>query len=113
MKRKENNMEQIILAVTIIFMILVAFVAVLFLSPLKGFLKKKTTKEEYETLLALAEISVRWAKQWMDTATGQEKKREVYGYLIERCKALGLEFTAEDIDKAIEASYEAIKKEQE
>lgn len=106
-------MEQIILAVTIIFMILVAFVTVLFLSPLKGFLKKKTTKEEYETLLALAEISVRWAKQWMDTATGQEKKREVYGYLIERCKALGLEFTAEDIDKAIEASYEAIKKEKE
>ena len=49
----------------------------------------------------------------MDTATGQEKKQEVYGYLIERCKALGLEFTEEDIDKAIEASYEAIKKEQQ
>ena len=106
-------MENVLLIITIALLIVVAVAAILFATPIRNLIKKKTTKEEYDTLLALAEISVRWAKQWMDTATGQEKKREVYGYLIERCKALGLEFTAEDIDKAIEASYEAIKKEEE
>ena len=106
-------MENLLLIITIVLLIVVAVAAILFATPIRNLIKKKTTKEEYDTLLALAEISVRWAKQWMDTATGQEKKREVYGYLIERCKALGLDFTSEDIDKAIEASYEAIKKEKE
>lgn len=106
-------MENILMIITILLLVLIAAAALMFATPAKKLLQKKTTKEEYDTLLALAEISVRWAKQWMDTATGQEKKQEVYGYLIERCKALGLEFTEEDIDKAIEASYEAIKKEQQ
>lgn len=106
-------MENITLIITILLLVAVAIAALLFTTPIKDLLKTKTTKEEYETLLELAEISVRWAKQWMQTATGEEKKQEVYGYLIERCKTLGLEFTEEDIDKAIEASYEAIKKEKE
>ncbi len=106
-------MENLLLIITIALLIVVAVAAILFATPVKKLLQKKTTKEEYDTLLALAEISVRWAKQWMDTATGEEKKQEVYAYLLARCKALGLEFTEEDIDKAIEASYEAIKKEKE
>lgn len=106
-------MENLLLIITITLLIVVAVAAILFATPVKKLLQKKTTKEEYDTLLALAEISVRWAKQWMDTATGEEKKQEVYAYLLARCKALGLEFTEEDIDKAIEASYEAIKKEKE
>lgn len=106
-------MEHITLMITILLLIMVAVATILFATPMRSLLKKKTTKEEYDTLLALAEISVRWAKQWMQTATGEEKKQEVYAYLLERCKALGLNFTAEDIDKAIEASYEAIKKEKE
>lgn len=106
-------MENVLLIITIALLIVVAVAAILFATPVKKLLQKKTTKEEYDTLLALAEISVRWAKQWMDTATGEEKKQEVYAYLLARCKALGLEFTEEDIDKAIEASYEAIKKEKE
>lgn len=106
-------MGNITLIITILLLAVVVIAAFMFATPVKDLLKKKTTKEEYETLLELAEISVRWAKQWMQTATGEEKKQEVYGYLIERCKALGLNFTAEDIDKAIEASYEAIKKEKE
>ena len=106
-------MEHITLMITILLLIMVAVATILFATPMRNLLKKKATKEEYDTLLALAETSVRWAKQWMQTATGEEKKQEVYAYLLERCKALGLEFTAEDIDKAIEASYEAIKKEKE
>ena len=106
-------MGNITLIITILLLAAVVIAAFMFATPVRDILKKKTTKEEYETLLELAEISVRWAKQWMQTATGEEKKQEVYGYLIERCKALGLNFTAEDIDKAIEASYEAIKKEKE
>ena len=106
-------MEHITLMITILLLIMVAVATILFATPMRNLLKKKTTKEEYDTLLALAEISVRWAKQWMQTATGEEKKQEVYAYLLARCKALGLEFSADDIDKAIEASYEAIKKEKE
>lgn len=106
-------MGNITLIITILLLTMVVIAAFMFATPVKDLLRKKTTKEEYDTLLELAEISVRWAKQWMQTATGEEKKQEVYGYLIERCKALGLNFTAEDIDKAIEASYEAIKKEKE
>ena len=106
-------MGNITLIITILLLAVVVIAAFMFATPVKDLLKKKTTKEEYDTLLELAEISVRWAKQWMQTATGEEKKQEVYAYLLERCKALGLEFTAEDIDKAIEASYEAIKKEKE
>lgn len=106
-------MGNITLIITIFLLVIVVIAAFTFATPVKDLLRKKTTKEEYDTLLELAEISVRWAKQWMQTATGEEKKQEVYGYLIERCKALGLNFTAEDIDKAIEASYEAIKKEKE
>lgn len=106
-------MEHITLMITILLLIMVAVATILFATPMRNLLKKKATKEEYDTLLALAEISVRWAKQWMQTAPGEEKKQEVYAYLLARCKALGLEFTKEDIDKAIEASYEAIKKERE
>ena len=106
-------MENVLLIITIALLIVVAVTAILFATPIRNLIKKKTTKEEYDTLLALAEISVRWAKQWMQTAPGEEKKQEVYAYLLARCKALGLEFTEEDIDKAIEASYEAIKKEKE
>ena len=106
-------MEHITLMITILLLIMASVATILFATPMRNLLKKKTTKEEYDTLLALAEISVRWAKQWMQTATGEEKKQEVYAYLLARCKALGLEFTEEDIDKAIEASYEAIKKEKE
>lgn len=106
-------MEHITLMITILLLIMASVATILFATPMRNLLKKKTTKEEYDTLLALAEISVRWAKQWMQTAPGEEKKQEVYAYLLARCKALGLEFTEEDIDKAIEASYEAIKKEKE
>lgn len=106
-------MENALMIITVILLVVIAVAAIAFVSPAKELLKKKTTKEEYDTLLELAEISVRWAKQWMSTSTGKEKKLEVYNYLIERCKELGISFTEEDIDKAIEASYEAIKKEQE
>jgi LL-H family phage holin len=106
-------MENLLLIITITLLIVVAAAAILFATPIRNLIKKKTTKEEYDTLLALAEISVRWAKQWMDTATGTEKKEEVLRYLEEKTSELGLNITADDIDKAIEAAYEKVKKETE
>ncbi|CDA90806.1 putative uncharacterized protein [Firmicutes bacterium CAG:238] len=106
-------MENLLLIITITLLIVVAAAAILFATPIRNLIKKKTTKEEYDTLLALAEISVRWAKQWMDTATGAEKKEEVLRYLEEKTSELGLNITADDIDKAIEAAYEKVKKETE
>ncbi|MDD7533026.1 MAG: phage holin, LLH family, partial [Treponema sp.] len=61
----------------------------------------------------ITETAVRWAKQWLDTATGAEKKEEVLRYLEEKTSELGLNITADDIDKAIEAAYEKVKKETE
>lgn len=55
-------MENLLLIITITLLIVVAAAAILFATPVKNLIKKKTTKEEYDTLLALAEISVRWAK---------------------------------------------------
>ena len=106
-------MENLLLIITITLLIVVAAAAILFATPIRNLIEKKTTKEEYDTLLALAEISVRWAKQWMDTATGAEKKEEVLRYLEEKTSELGLNITADDIDKAIEAAYEKVKKETE
>jgi hypothetical protein len=76
-------------------------------------LKSTTTDDEYQVLMQLAETGVRWARQWMQTATGEEKKTEVSGYLQEKAAALGLIVGEDDIDKAIEAVYDKIKQETE
>lgn len=67
--------------------------------------------DDFKTLMELAEVAVRWARQWMKTATGEEKKAKVAGYLLRKAQALGLNVDEEDIDKVIEAVYDKIKNE--
>ena len=98
---------------TVVALTVIAAGAVIYTAPARALAKRQLSEEEYKQLLDTAETAVRWAKQWLDTATGVEKKKEVLRYLEEKTSELGLNITADDIDKAIEAAYEKVKKETE
>lgn len=91
--------------------IIISICAILLTGVLIPMIRGKLTLEQQETLEYWANIAVRWAKQWMQTATGEEKKEEVFRFVSEKAAALGLRVDEEDIDKAIEAVYEMVKKE--
>lgn len=98
---------------TVVALIVIAAGAVIYTAPARALAKRQLSEEEYKQLNDITETAVRWAKQWLDTATGEEKKEEVLRYLEEKTAELGLNITVEDIDKAIEAAYEKVKKETE
>ena len=98
---------------TVIALAVIAAGAVIYTAPARALAKRQLSEEEYKQLNDITETAVRWAKQWLDTATGEEKKEEVLRYLEEKTAELGLNITVEDIDKAIEAAYEKVKKETE
>lgn len=98
---------------TVIALTVIAAGAVIYTAPARALAKRQFSEEEYKQLNDITETAVRWAKQWLDTATGAEKKEEVLRYLEEKTSELGLNITADDIDKAIEAAYEKVKKETE
>lgn len=99
--------------ITVIALVIIAAGAVIYTAPARALAKRQLSEEEYKQLNDITETAVRWAKQWLDTATGEEKKEEVLRYLEEKTAELGLNITADDIDKAIEAAYEKVKKETE
>ena len=98
---------------TVIALTVIAAGAVIYTAPARALAKRQLSEEEQKQLLDIADTAVRWAKQWLDTATGAEKKEEVLRYLEEKTSELGLNVSAEDIDKALEAAYEKVKKESE
>ena len=98
---------------TVIALTVIAAGAVIYTAPARALAKRQLSEEEYRQLNDITETAVRWAKQWLDTATGAEKKEEVLRYLEEKTSELGLNITADDIDKAIEAAYEKVKNETE
>ena len=98
---------------TVIALTVIAAGALIYTAPARALAKRQLSEAEYKQLNDITETAVRWAKQWLDTATGEEKKEEVLRYLEEKTAELGLNITVEDIDKAIEAAYEKVKKETE
>ena len=106
-------MSNVVLIVTVIALGAIAAGAVTYTAPARALAKRQLSEAEYKQLNDITETAVRWAKQWLDTATGVEKKEEVLRYLEEKTSELGLNITADDIDKAIEAAYEKVKKETE
>ena len=106
-------MSNVVLIVTVVALVVIAAGAVIYTAPARALAKRQLSEEEYKQLNDITETAVRWAKQWLDTATGEEKKEEVLRYLEEKTAELGLNITVEDIDKAIEAAYEKVKKETE
>ena len=103
----------ILAILTVIALVVIAAGAVIYTAHARALAKRQLSQEEYKQLSDITETAVRWAKQWLDTATGAEKKEEVLRYLEEKTSELGLNITADDIDKAIEAAYEKVKKETE
>lgn len=106
-------MSNVVLVITVIALIVIAAGAAIYTAPARALAKRQLSEEEYKQLNDIAETAVRWAKQWLDTKTGAEKKEEVLRYLERKTSELGLNITADDIDKAIEAAYEKVKKESE
>lgn len=75
--------------------------------------KNRLTDDQLATVEYWTEIGVRWAKQWLWSESGQNKKTEVTEFLNKKLAELNLSMTAEDIDKIIEAIYERIKTDDE
>lgn len=99
--------------ITVVALAVIAAGAVIYTAPARALAKRQLSEEEYKQLNDITETAVRWAKQWLDTKTGAEKKEEVLKYLEKKSTELGLKVTADDLDKALEAAYEKIKKESE
>ena len=106
-------MSNVVLIITVIALVVIAAGVVIYTAPARALAKRQLSEEEYKQLNDITETAVRWAKQWLDTATGAEKKEEVLRYLEEKTSELGLNVSADDMDKALEAAYEKIKKESE
>ena len=72
---------------------------------------KKATldKKTQETIEYWTETGVRWAKQWLQSESGEKKKEAVLEYLAVKFSELGIDVAEEDVDKLIEAIYEQVK----
>lgn len=78
---------------------------------IRSMYKAKLTESQQKTVESIVETAVRWAKQWLQSEEGAEKKRQVYEYVDRKLTEAKIDMTAEDIDKMIEAIYEKVKKE--
>ena len=76
---------------------------------IKTWHSSKLTKDQRDTLDYWVTVGVRWAKQWLQTASGAEKKEKVMQFVLIKVEELDLPYDRDDIDKAIEAIYESIK----
>ena len=71
--------------------------------------KASLDKKTQETIEYWTETGVRWAKQWLQSETGEKKKAEVLSYVSGKLQELNIEVSAEDLDKLIECIYEQVK----
>lgn len=74
--------------------------------------KARLSADTQATIEYWTEVGVRWAKQWLQSETGQRKKAEVMSYVNEKLYELGIEVSVSDLDRIIEAVYERVKAEQ-
>ena len=89
--------------------ILIAFTTYVIVPAIKDLRATRLDEKQREELTFWVHTGVLWAKQWLQTSTGQQKKTQVFMYVKGKIKELGLPFTDEDIDKAIEACYSSVK----
>ena len=71
--------------------------------------KASLDKKTQETIEYWTETGVRWAKQWLQSESGEKKKEAVLEYLATKFSELGIDVAEEDVDKLIEAIYEQVK----
>lgn len=73
--------------------------------------KEEMSQSTQETIEYWVEVGVRWAKQWLQSETGEKKKAEVLTFVSEKLKELKINVSADELDKIIEAVYEQVKTE--
>lgn len=96
----------VIKCVSIIAVALVTYVVV---PAIKDWRNNKLTASQRDQLTFWAETGVLWAKQWLQSETGEQKKAQVMAWVRVKVDELGLPFSDEDIDKCIEAVYNTVK----
>ena len=103
--------ETLDIILRVMFYALLAVLTYVIVPAIKTWRTAKLNQDQRETLDYWVDVGVRWAKQWLQTSTGEEKKEAVYEFILEKVTELGLPYTKEDIDKAIVAVYESVKSE--
>lgn len=99
-------LDIVVKCVSIIIVALVSYVA---LPAIKDWSNNKLTASQRNQLTFLVETGVLWAKQWLQSETGAQKKAQVMAWVRIKVDELALPFSDEDIDKSIEAIYNTVK----
>ena len=90
-------------------MILLAITTFVIVPAIQDWRQTKLTAEQQKQLTFWVETGVLWAKQWLQSETGVQKKAQVTDWVRLKVNELGLPFSDEDIDKCIEAVYSSVK----
>lgn len=103
------SIETLDVLLRVVFYVMLAVLTYVIVPAIKAWKNSKLTKDQRDTLDYWVTVGVRWAKQWLQSATGEKKKEEVMKFVLRKVEELSLPYTEDDIDKAIEAIYESIK----
>lgn len=71
--------------------------------------KATLSKSTQDTIDYWVEVGVRWAKQWLQTETGEKKKEEVLKFVTEKMSELKISVSTDELSVIIEAVYEQVK----
>lgn len=71
--------------------------------------KATLSKSTQDTIDYWVEVGVRWAKQWLQSETGEKKKAEVLQFVTDKMSELKISVTADELSVIIEAVYEQVK----
>lgn len=103
--------EIIVSVCTLVFTGILIPIAKSLINKVKVEIETTLNEQDEKLVYEIVETSVRWARQWLQSETGEKKKEEVLKYVSERLNALGIEVDADYLDKLIESVYDAIKSE--
>ena len=73
--------------------------------------KASLSQKTQDTIEYWVETGVRWAKQWLQSESGEKKKEEVLAYTSNKLTELGIKVSKDDLDKLVESVYEQVKTE--
>ena len=103
------SVETLDILLRVIFYAMLSVLMYVVVPAIKTWHNSRLSKDQRDTLDYWVTVGVRWAKQWLSTASGREKKERVMQFVLRKVEELGLPYDQDDIDKAIEAIYESIK----
>ena len=107
----QSAVMTLIQAILAVVAIILARYFVLLKAKVDMYLSEKIGAQKWDVFKDYAEQCIRTLRQSpaYELLEGEEKKQLAYGWLIGKARLLGLEVSAEDLDKLIEATYDAVK----